>query len=25
VISVDGTPHAQGGWDPYRGWDGSAG
>jgi thiamine-monophosphate kinase len=25
VISVDGTPHAQGGWDPYRGWDGAAG
>lgn len=25
VVSVDGVPHAQGGWDPYRGWDGAAG
>lgn len=25
VITVDGVPHAQGGWDPYRGWDGAAG
>lgn len=25
VVLVDGTPHNQGGWDPYRGWDGSAG
>ncbi|MBB5641643.1 thiamine-phosphate kinase [Cryobacterium roopkundense] len=24
-VSVDGEPHAQGGWDPYRGWDGSVG
>ncbi len=25
VVLVDGTPHTQGGWDPYRGWDGAAG
>jgi thiamine-monophosphate kinase len=25
VVLVDGVPHAQGGWDPYRGWDGAAG
>lgn len=25
TITVDGAPHAQGGWDPYRGWDGAAG
>jgi len=25
VISVDGLLHEQGGWDPYRGWDGAAG
>ena len=24
VISLDGSPHSQGGWDPYRGWDGAA-
>ena len=24
-VSVDGEPHAQGGWDPYRGWDGAVG
>jgi thiamine-monophosphate kinase len=24
-ITVDGAPHNQGGWDPYRGWDGAAG
>jgi thiamine-monophosphate kinase len=25
LVLVDGVPHAQGGWDPYRGWDGAAG
>ena len=25
VVLVDGHPHDQGGWDPYRGWDGAAG
>jgi thiamine-monophosphate kinase len=25
VILVDGSPHVQAGWDPYRGWDGAAG
>ncbi len=25
TITVDGAPHDQGGWDPYRGWDGEAG
>ncbi|MDJ0378740.1 thiamine-phosphate kinase [Cryobacterium sp. PH31-L1] len=25
MITVDGAPHDQGGWDPYRGWDGAAG
>ncbi|WP_104126944.1 thiamine-phosphate kinase [Cryobacterium sp. Y57] len=25
AITVDGVPHDQGGWDPYRGWDGAAG
>ena len=25
MITVDGSPHDQGGWDPYRGWDGAAG
>jgi thiamine-monophosphate kinase len=25
LISVDGVPHVQLGWDPYRGWDGAAG
>lgn len=25
VVLVDGRPHAQGGWDPYRGWDGAVG
>ena len=25
AITVDGAPHDQGGWDPYRGWDGAAG
>jgi len=25
TITVDGAPHEQGGWDPYRGWDGAAG
>jgi thiamine-monophosphate kinase len=25
AVLVDGTPHAQGGWDPYLGWDGAAG
>lgn len=25
VISVDGVVHEQGGWDPYRGWDGATG
>jgi thiamine-monophosphate kinase len=25
VVLVDGTPHTQLGWDPYRGWDGAAG
>jgi len=24
-ILVDGAPHTQNGWDPYRGWDGEAG
>lgn len=24
-VFVDGVPHAQAGWDPYRGWDGVAG
>jgi len=24
-VLVDGEPHTQGGWDPYRGWDGQAG
>ncbi|WP_280680086.1 thiamine-phosphate kinase [Cryobacterium sp. CG_9.6] len=24
-VCVDGQPHTQGGWDPYRGWDGLAG
>ncbi|MFO7691014.1 MAG: thiamine-phosphate kinase [Cryobacterium sp.] len=24
AVLVDGVPHAQGGWDPYRGWDGAA-
>jgi len=25
VVLVDGEPHTQSGWDPYRGWDGAAG
>jgi thiamine-monophosphate kinase len=25
TVLVDGEPHTQGGWDPYRGWDGQAG
>ncbi|KQP01329.1 thiamine-phosphate kinase [Leifsonia sp. Leaf264] len=25
TVSVDGTPHAVVGWDPYSGWDGAAG
>jgi thiamine-monophosphate kinase len=25
TITLDGAPHGQGGWDPYRGWDGAAG
>ncbi|MEL4318023.1 thiamine-phosphate kinase [Leifsonia sp. YIM 134122] len=25
TVSVDGTPHAAVGWDPYSGWDGAAG
>ncbi|TFD77602.1 thiamine-phosphate kinase [Cryobacterium sp. Sr8] len=25
AILVDGVPHTQNGWDPYRGWDGAAG
>ncbi|MET0956483.1 MAG: thiamine-phosphate kinase [Cryobacterium sp.] len=25
VVLVDGVPYSQGGWDPYRGWDGSVG
>ncbi|WP_105036389.1 thiamine-phosphate kinase [Cryobacterium aureum] len=25
TITVDGVAHDQGGWDPYRGWDGAAG
>jgi len=25
TITVDGVPHDQGGWDPYRGWDGAVG
>lgn len=25
TITVDGARHDQGGWDPYRGWDGAAG
>lgn len=25
VVLVDGAPHVQDGWDPYRGWDGAAG
>jgi thiamine-monophosphate kinase len=25
VILVDGVPHIQAGWDPYRGWNGAAG
>lgn len=25
TVLVDGEPHTQGGWDPYRGWDGAAG
>ena len=25
VVLVDGRPHDQGGWDPYRGWDGAIG
>ena len=24
LVLVDGAPHEQGGWDPYRGWDGAA-
>ncbi|WP_104166771.1 thiamine-phosphate kinase [Cryobacterium sp. N22] len=23
IVLVDGEPHTQGGWDPYRGWDGA--
>jgi thiamine-monophosphate kinase len=25
AVLVDGEPHTQGGWDPYRGWDGAVG
>jgi thiamine-monophosphate kinase len=25
AVLVDGLPHVQAGWDPYRGWDGAAG
>lgn len=25
AVLVDGKPHTQSGWDPYRGWDGAAG